>query len=920
MFSFRKIQQKKITSFFGAVLAVIVFIGLGLQGNPAIALDVGSEQDIAGPQIASFDLSPAAVDVRVTSASITANAHLTDDLSGVATVRVFYRSPTGAQSQTFTFHSSNRVSGTALDGQYTTSISLDTQQEAGTWQVNSATTTDAVGNIRGYSAADTKALGANDFTVQSNRDATPPAVTAVRWSPSPLDLSTADGFPTFEWDATDEGGSGLYYVNISLRSPSGRQRISGQGVDFTSTIRSAHTFTAVGTTTTNTGTFGFGENGISQYSEPGNWTIDYVQVRDRANNLRTYTGAALAALLPGPFVVTADPADAVEPVLSAYRFSPAAIDVSSAAKTVNIEFDVSDELSGVQAAWITFRSPYNPAASPQSLHRSGTYNQYLSAPVLLNGTVSASVVFPVYDRSGDWVVEQVCVVDQVKHQVCFEGTDLAGLGPVALTVIANEPPSVSVTGVQDGAIYQSGFVPAAACDVRDREDGVIAAVQPVVSGPDSQGTYTVTCSYTDAGGKSGAAEASYTVERPTNTPPGVAVAGVTASTYEVGSEPTPSCTVTDAEDTDAAAAPVVGAASGGHGLGARTVTCTFTDSGGLTGTASVTYTVVDTGLPGLAGAPTTQPNGAGWYREDVTIHWTASDSGAGIDPSTVPADDVLNADGAGQTRTASVDDLAGNSATAVSAPAVNLDKTAPTASAPVFTVNPKATNQTTNMTVTAGDSLSGVAGGEYFLENDPGQGNATPLLLSADGTRLTRTLGTTLSPGVYTIGVRSVDRAGNWSAVATELLVVYDPSGGFVTGGGHINSPAGAYAADPSATGKATFGFVSKYQKGASAPTGSTEFQFQAGNLNFASSSYEWLVVAGARAQYKGSGTVNGIPGYKFLLTAIDGAVNGGGGVDKFRIKITKDGVVVYDNNLGASDDLANAVAVTGGSIVVHSK
>jgi hypothetical protein len=39
--------------------------------------------------------------------------------------------------------------------------------------------------------------------------------------------------------------------------------------------------------------------------------------------------------------------------------------------------------------------------------------------------------------------------------------------------------------------------------------------------------------------------------------------------------------------------------------------------------------------------------------------------------------------------------------------------------------------------------------------------------------------------------------------------------------------------------GKGTFGFVSKYKKGATVPTGQTEFMFQAGDLNFHSSSYQ---------------------------------------------------------------------------------
>jgi PKD repeat protein len=52
------------------------------------------------------------------------------------------------------------------------------------------------------------------------------------------------------------------------------------------------------------------------------------------------------------------------------------------------------------------------------------------------------------------------------------------------------------------------------------------------------------------------------------------------------------------------------------------------------------------------------------------------------------------------------------------------------------------------------------------------------------------------------------------------------------------------------------------------------------------------------------------------------GFVTGGGGVNKFRIKIwdKATGTVVFDNILGGSDDIdtANPPAIGGGSIVVH--
>ena len=152
-----------------------------------------------------------------------------------------------------------------------------------------------------------------------------------------------------------------------------------------------------------------------------------------------------------------------------------------------------------------------------------------------------------------------------------------------------------------------------------------------------------------------------------------------------------------------------------------------------------------------------------------------------------------------------------------------------------------------------------------------------------------------------------------------QYVVVYDPTAGFVTGGGWINSPAGAYSPDPTLTGKATFGFVSQYKKGANVPTGQTEFQFKVANLNFKSTSYEWLVVAGAKAQYKGIGTINRTGTYRFMLTAIDGDLLAGGkGLDKFRIRIWDDNGLIYDNQLNAPDTADPTTVLGGGSIAIH--
>jgi titin len=176
-------------------------------------------------------------------------------------------------------------------------------------------------------------------------------------------------------------------------------------------------------------------------------------------------------------------------------------------------------------------------------------------------------------------------------------------------------------------------------------------------------------------------------------------------------------------------------------------------------------------------------------------------------------------------------------------------------------------------------------------------------------------------PGVYTVTLTITDDDGGATTSESQTFVVYDPSEGFVTGGGWIDSPEGAYVPDTTLTGKANFGFVSKYKKGQTTPSGNTTFEFKVADLKFKSTSYEWLVVAGARAHYKGEGTINDAGNYGFLLTVIDGQVNGGGGTDKFRMKIwDKDNAdaIVYDNGLGADDDSEPPTAIGGGSIIIH--
>ncbi|MDE4907622.1 PKD domain-containing protein [Methanogenium marinum] len=180
------------------------------------------------------------------------------------------------------------------------------------------------------------------------------------------------------------------------------------------------------------------------------------------------------------------------------------------------------------------------------------------------------------------------------------------------------------------------------------------------------------------------------------------------------------------------------------------------------------------------------------------------------------------------------------------------------------------------------------------------------------------------NPGVYTLRVVvSDDDGGEDEEISTQYIVVYDPDGGFVTGGGWIESPNGAYYPNPELNGKVTFGFVSKYKKGTDVPTGETEFQFKVADLNFHSTDYQWLLVECPNAKYIGRGTINNHGNYGFMLTATDEKLTSSTDVDLFRIKIwnlDNNDEVVYDNQPGESDDEDLTTGICGGSIVIHNK
>ncbi|WP_107852861.1 NHL repeat-containing protein [Oceanimonas marisflavi] len=322
--------------------------------------------------------------------------------------------------------------------------------------------------------------------------------------------------------------------------------------------------------------------------------------------------------------------------------------------------------------------------------------------------------------------------------------------------------------------------------------------------------------------------------------------------------------------------------------------------------ASGPYSVNEGGTVVLDGSASTDPDG-----DPLTYAWDLDNDGQFDDASGVNPSYVAGSQLGAMTIALQVTDLSGASDSATTtvtvqdvAPVINLFSAN---DEPLMLGNPAEAHAV----------LSCASGDVCTAQLDWGDGT-TEAVVPADGNvTLARTYA---NPGVYALHLTLSDDDGNSLSQSYQYVVVFDASGSFVTGGGHIQVPAGAMPAKPELSGQANFGLVAKYQKGKQLPQGHTEFRFQVGELNFRSLVYDWLVVAGAQAKYKGTGQINGGGEYGFMVSATDGDLLGSS-ADKFRIKIwdkNNNDEVVFDNEPGADDDAAPTSTLSGGQIVIH--
>ena len=198
-----------------------------------------------------------------------------------------------------------------------------------------------------------------------------------------------------------------------------------------------------------------------------------------------------------------------------------------------------------------------------------------------------------------------------------------------------------------------------------------------------------------------------------------------------------------------------------------------------------------------------------------------------------------------------------------------------------------------------------------------GDGTVTTTGVIPPGAGVCQAVHTYATAGVYGVTVTVTDDDTLRAEAAFDSVIVSTRIG-TISGGGTVQSPAGAFVGSPAGTANITLSV--RYASGAAVPSGVTSFTFTTARLSFSASTYQWMVVVGGRAWYRGTGmvTINGQSSpAEFLVAAADGPNLT---ADSLRIRIWKASGVVYDNQPGAAQGATATPLMPSGpaSIVVR--
>lgn len=268
------------------------------------------------------------------------------------------------------------------------------------------------------------------------------------------------------------------------------------------------------------------------------------------------------------------------------------------------------------------------------------------------------------------------------HEIAFWSKDNAGNvetagAPITLSIDQTAPTTQVINPISpDNGWFVTSGIPVAFA-ATDGTSGVRATYYTIDGGPTqtygvpftaalSTGTHTIAYWSVDVAGNEEAHETTNTVQVKVDTIAPTIKADRTPAANSFGWNNTDvkvtfTCTdVGSGIDGIAGCGPNQTVASEGEN---QFVQGDTQDVAGNENSVTVDEINIDKTKPSLTGTPTGDPNGAEWYRGDVSIAWSGTDGISGIDPATQPANSTVTGEGRNLGASARISDKAGNEGT-----------------------------------------------------------------------------------------------------------------------------------------------------------------------------------------------------------------------------------------------------------------
>jgi len=374
-----------------------------------------AQDDVTPPVLTALSFSPTAINTTSAAAAVTISFTVTDDLSGASFLCAQFLSPSGTQG-------ASDCTGFPPSTSHSGAIQLTIPQftESGIYKLSIYGMHDAVGNDNAYSTAALAAAGfPTDLDVTSVPDNTAPVLTALSFSPTAINTTSAAAAVTISYTVTDDL-SGASFLCAQFLSPSGTQGQSDCS-GFPPSISHSGTIQLT----------------IPQFSEPGIYKLSIYGIHDAVGNSNAYpTPALTAAGFPTDLDVTSVP-DNSAPTLTALSFSPTVIHITGGPAVVTISFTVTDDLSGASFLCGQFISP------------TGTQGQSdcTSFAPSTSHSGALQLTFPQFGESGIYKLSIYGIHDAVGNNNAYTTADLAAAGfPTDLHVNPTAPVSLYLHG------------------------------------------------------------------------------------------------------------------------------------------------------------------------------------------------------------------------------------------------------------------------------------------------------------------------------------------------------------------------------------------------------------------------------------------------------------------------------------------